>query len=211
MAKEMRLLIADDHELLRDTLRSFLEAEPDIDIVTVADLSAARAAMDTTQPFDLVLLDYSMPGMNGLDGLLSLQDYPDSPGLVIFSGVAQRDVALRALQMGARGFLNKSMPAKSLLRALRFMAEGERFVPVDLFLDVPPAQPGAAAPADLTLTDREQDVLKALCRGFTNKEIARHLGLKEPTVKLHVKTLYRRLGATNRTQAAMLASNYGLV
>ena len=210
----MRLLIADDHELLRDTLRSFLQQQDCLEICTVGDLDGALELLDAGESYDLILLDYTMPGMNGLDGLRHLLDRPDTGPVALISGIAETEVALQAVQMGAQGFLQKTMPAQSLLNAIRFMTLGERFVPVELILShisdpVQPQKPVTDRP-DVTLTPRETEVLAALCRGQTNKEIARALSLSEPTIKLHVKTLYRRLGATNRTQAAMIARNMGL-
>ncbi|MGY6548708.1 MAG: response regulator [Roseinatronobacter sp.] len=229
----MRLLIADDHELLRDTLGSFLDREDEFAIQTVGCVDDALARISASPPFDLVLLDYGMPGMDALRGLQTLLDLPDAPPVVLMSGFASRDVVTQALQMGARGFLHKSMPASSLLNAIRFLALGERYVPVDVLLASPSIlapQPSAvpmlapiagpapdAGPAGLPqgrrlsdlLTTREAEVLRALCRGAPNKEIARDLGLSLPTIKLHVKTLYRRLGVSNRTQAAMAAQIHG--
>lgn len=214
----MRLLLADDHELVRDALQSYLTRESDVDIVTVGDLDAAIAATSQDGVFDLVLLDYSMPGMNGLDGLRRILDLPHAPPVALLSGLASGLVAQDALAMGARGFLTKSMPAKALLHAIRLMLEGERFLPVEIALPMLALEPGSVAvdamlgqPNSFSLTPRELEVLAALCVGKTNKEIARDLGLREPTIKLHVKTLYRRLGATNRTQAAMIARSSGLL
>jgi len=216
----MRLLIADDHELLRDTLGSFLSQQEDIETVTVGDIAQAQRAIATSDPFDLVLLDYGMPGMKALDGLRAILSLENAPAVALISGMAPHEVVERALRMGIRGFLHKSMPAESLLNALRFMALGERYVPVDFMIGKTASDDAAAPPAptsgtpgttDLaqTLTPRETEVLQSICRGRTNKEIARELGLSEPTIKLHVKTLYRRLGVSNRTQAAMVAQSKG--
>jgi two-component system, NarL family, nitrate/nitrite response regulator NarL len=212
----MRLLVADDHELIRDTLQSFLAREAEVEIVTVGDLPAAYNQIAQDMPFDLVLLDYAMPGMNGLEGLARVLALPNPPKVALLSGLAARDVAEAALAMGAQGFLTKSMPARSLLSAIRFMATGERFVPVEVMLSGLPGPdpmplPQAEGGGAVSLTPRELQVLRALCDGKTNKEIARDMGLREPTVKLHIKTLYRRLGASNRTQAAMMARRLGLV
>ncbi|MGP9790363.1 response regulator [Roseinatronobacter sp. NSM] len=209
----MRLLIADDHALILDMMQNFLQQETDMEIVAATDMEDAIAAVAAHPGFDLALLDYDMPGMDGLQGLRRFMDTDTAPPVVILSGNATRDVAERAIQMGARGFLPKSMPARSLLRAIRFMALGERFVPVDFLFPAEAPEfhpPGAEGLSATALTARELDVLKALCDGKTNKEIARDLGLREPTIKLHVKTLYRRLGAGNRTQAAMIARSWGV-
>lgn len=211
----MRLLIADDHKLLRDTLSSYLGQQDDIEILTVGDINEARDAIKASPPFDLVLLDYGMPGMEALDGLRSILSEDSPPPVALISGMAPREVVERAFRMGVRGFLHKSMPATSLLNAIRFMLLGERFVPVDFIVGsealTPHPLPAVATDASgLDLSKRELQVLTALCTGHTNKQIARDVGLSEATVKLHVKTLYRRLGASNRTQAAMIARNRNL-
>ena len=214
----MRLLIADDHKLLRDTLSSFLAQQEDIEVVSVGDVAEAQQAISESGPFDLVLLDYGMPGMDALNGLNAILAAPDAPPVVLISGFAPHETVERAFQMGIRGFLHKTMNATSLLNAIRFMAKGERFVPVDFVTVGRGSETGSGnysastapiSPAE-NLTQRERQVLTALCAGQTNKEIARALSLSEPTIKLHVKTLCRRLGVNNRTQAAMIAREQGL-
>jgi DNA-binding NarL/FixJ family response regulator len=117
-------------------------------------------------------------------------------------------VAEEALAAGAAGFLPKTLPATSLVNAIRFMASGERYVPIG-FMTAP--EPAAAHPLAAKLSERERQVLAGLVRGLSNKEIARELELQEPTIKLHVKTLCRKLEARNRTQAAMIARDAGFV
>lgn len=204
----MRLLIADDHDLLRDTLVSFITAEEGMEAVAACDLDDALDCIAKQGPFDLVLLDYAMPGMNGLDGLRRVMALgPDQP-VALMSGLASREVAEEALAIGAAGFLPKTLSAKRLVNAVRFMAMGEQYAPVDFMT----AETDAPEKHPLTekLSRRELQMLQGLCEGKSNKEIARDVDLSEPTIKLHMKTLYRKLGAHNRTQAALIAKEAGL-
>jgi len=203
----VKILLADDHELVRDTLAAFLEKADDIEVVTVADLDEACAALRDHDDFDLVLLDYAMPGMNGLNGLRRAIGLSRGKPVAVMSGTAPKSVAQEVLDVGAIGFLPKTMGAKTLVNAVRFMAAGEVFVPVKFMTDGPV---DAVNPLAKELSPRELDVLGGLCRGLANKEIARELGLQEVTIKLHVKTLTRKLNAKNRTHAAMIAKEIGL-
>lgn len=203
----MKILLADDHELVRDTIAAFLEREADLDLVTCEDTHQACDLLDKDGPVDLVLLDYSMPGMNGLDGLKKVLDKNDGNPVAIMSGTATKSVAQDALDQGAIGFLPKTMGAKSLVNAVRFMASGETFVPV-AFMTAQEEE--EINPLAQGLTQRELEVLEGLCHGKSNKEIARDLDLQEVTIKLHVKTLCRKLEAKNRTHAAMIAKEAGL-
>lgn len=203
----MRVLIADDHELLRDTLQLWFRQE-NIDVTPARDLETALRLVAANDPFDLILLDYGMPGMNGLDGLKRALDSGGGARVAVMSGIASRDVAERALGMGAAGFLPKTLPARSLVNAVRFMAMGEQYAPIEFMTAAPEA--GAINPLAEKLTPRELQMLEKLFDGLSNKEIARALGIQEPTVKLHMKTLYRKIGAHNRTQAALIARDAGL-
>ncbi|MEP2533698.1 response regulator transcription factor [Shimia sp.] len=198
----MKILIADDHDLLRDTLVAFVESAGDIETRTAPDLSEALSQIEQDGPFDLILLDYNMPGMNGLEGLQKTLLQEGAPNVALLSGEASRSVAESALEAGAVGFVPKTLSAKSLIHAIRFMATGEQYVPVD-FLTASVQED--EHPLTQVLTQRELQALRGLSEGKSNKEIARDLKLSEPTVKLHVKTLYRKIGASNRTQAALIA------
>jgi DNA-binding NarL/FixJ family response regulator len=201
----MRILIADDHDLLRDVLRSYLEAEGGFVVETVADLPQALAAITLGPAFDLVLLDYGMPGMHGYAGLEAAIAANGGKPVALMSGLAPAGVPDRVLACGGAGYLPKSLPARSVVNAIRFMAAGEIYVPIDL------ARPaGTTAAAENDLSAREREVLAGICAGQANKEIARQLGLREPTIKLHVKLICRKLCARNRTHAAMIARERGL-
>jgi len=204
---KMKILIADDHDLLRDTLVMFLQGEVNIETVTASDFDAAMACVDTKGPFDLIMLDYNMPGMSGLNGLKKALEYNGGQRVALMSGIATKNVAEEALAIGAAGFVPKTLSAKSLLNAVRFMAMGEQYAPIDFMTQEEDSAPNPLAEK---LSRRELQVLEGLSQGKSNKEIARDLDLQEPTIKLHVKTLYRKIGAGNRTQAALIAKEEGL-
>lgn len=204
---KMKILIADDHDLLRDTLVMFLQGEGNIETVTASDFDAAMACVDTKGPFDLIMLDYNMPGMSGLNGLKEALEYNGGQRVALMSGIATKNVAEEALAIGAAGFVPKTLSAKSLVNAVRFMAMGEQYAPIDFMTQEEDSAPNPLAEK---LSRRELQVLEGLSQGKSNKEIARDLDLQEPTIKLHVKTLYRKIGAGNRTQAALIAKEEGL-
>ena len=201
----MRLLLADDHDLVRETLAAFLLAEGFDEVRCVATLPEALSVLTKEPRFDLVLLDYTMPGMNGLEGLSRARAAVPGVPVAIITGTAQRDLAQAALEAGAAGFVPKTLASRAMIAAVRLMASGDVFAPISLLTEEP-----EMALTLQSLTRRETDVLRGICQGKSNKEIARDLDLQEVTVKLHVKTLSRKLGAKNRTHAAMIARDAGL-
>lgn len=203
----MKILIADDHDLLRDTLVMFLKGEGNIETVTASDFNGALALIDAEGPFDLIMLDYNMPGMQGLKGLRTALQHNGGQKVALMSGIATKSIAEEALMYGSAGFVPKTLSARSLINAVRFMSMGEQYAPLDFMTQEEEAAPNPLAEK---LSRRELQVLEGLSKGKSNKEIARDLDLQEPTIKLHVKTLYRKIGAANRTQAALIAKEEGL-
>ena len=200
----MKILVADAQALLSETIAAFLLAEGAEAVETRASLSEVAQAMPGG--WDIALIDAGLPGLETLRALAGLAAAAPGTALVLMSASTSRDFAAVALATGARGFLPKRMGARATLAALRRIAAGETVVPDHLLTDDP--APGAPAPL---LTGRETTVLRGICEGKSNKEIARDLAVQEVTVKLHVKTLSRKLGARNRTHAAMIARNGGLI
>jgi DNA-binding NarL/FixJ family response regulator len=212
-ADTMNILIADDHELVSEMLKMTLERQPHTRVQTVRNFDDAVRVAGTkrhgqTGPFDLVLLDMRMPGMNGLSGLRRMRDLIGQTPVAIISGMLTPAEARQVMQEGAAGFVPKTLPIDELVGAIQKMVAGERFVPS--FLMVSGADSAVVArkeaPAGLAgLTPRESEVLRELVQGWTNKQIAQNLGVTEVTVKTHLIGLFRKLGAKNRADAVRIA------
>ena len=202
----MRVLLADDHNLVRDALKSYVERlEPTAEVLTAESLSEAVSVAERSAVLDLVILDLRMPGMNGLQGLREMRALLPAVPVVIMSGGANQEDVRAALDLGARGFLPKTLSGPALVSAIKLILAGERFVPFDAF-DAPDEAPVSGKSEGMPLlTQREREVLGYLEKGWSNKEIARALELQEVTIKLHIRGICRKLGAKNRTQAALRA------
>lgn len=202
----MRVLIVDDHDLVRDALAAYISRlEPTFDVVPASSLPEAIEIAGREGPFGVAVLDLNMPGMEGAGGIGRFREAsPDTP-VVLMSGQAARDEVEMAMDLGARGYLPKTLNAPAFVSALKLVLAGEIFLPYGALDKTEPAA-GSGLP---TFTRREGDVLGALVRGCSNKEIARELDLQEVTIKLHVKNICRKLSARNRTEAALRAVQLG--
>ena len=195
------ILLADDHELVRETLAQYLVACGMGPVAQAGDADGVMALLAAEGPFALVLLDYNMPGMGGMAGLDRVLAAQGVARVAMISGEMSQDLVLEALGRGACGFVPKTISPEAFVQAVQGMLEGEVFAPMPLPLRL----------EDGLLSMREMDVLRGICAGKSNKEIARDHDLQEVTVKLHVKTMSRKLGARNRTHAAMIARDRKLV
>ncbi|WP_368184375.1 response regulator [Aestuariibius sp. HNIBRBA575] len=200
------ILIADDHDLVRDTIAAYLGKSDDFSIQTASTLPEAVGILRGMTSFDLAILDYNMPGMDGLAGLeQAIAEFPVTK-FALMSGVAKAEVAREAMTIGAMGFFPKSLTADTMVNAIRFLLSGEKYFPFDLAL-VPENE--SKGTDFYGLSPREAQTLRGLCDGKSNKEIGRDLDLQEVTIKLHVKNILRKLDVKNRTQAALLAQTDG--
>ncbi|WP_296762671.1 response regulator transcription factor [Sediminimonas sp.] len=199
-----KVLIADDHGLVRETLAAYLSDAGGIAVTQAGGLEEALAVIGQDGPFDLVLLDFTMPGMSLPDGMDRVRALNPDGAVALISGTAPDGVGRRAMECGAAGFLPKTMAPMALLAAVAEILGGGTYAPAAILHADP-------LPPHDRLTPREREVLEGLCAARSNKEIARDLDVQEVTVKLHVKTLSRKLGARNRTHAAMIARDLWLV
>jgi two-component system, NarL family, response regulator LiaR len=208
-SRRTRVLIVDDHAVVRQGLRTFLEMQPDLEIVGEAgDGSAAVAASAAKKP-DVVLMDLVMPVMDGVEATRRIRaDLPDVR-VIVLTSFAGEDKVFPALRAGAAGYLLKDVKPAELADTIRAVARGESRLAPDIQkkLVTGIAGPGADVEA---LTVREEDVLRCLARGRSNKEIAADLFIAEKTVKTHISSILAKLRLEDRTQAAVYAVKHGL-
>lgn len=214
----MKLLLADDHTLFRDALLLYIErANPSAAVSLAKDFHEALAVMQKNPDQDLVLLDFRMPGMNGLEGFVKMRDDYPTVRVALMSGVAEPDDVKAAMNLGAVGYFPKTLSGKNLIKAIQSVLDGEIFLPrvegqeaiLPSYYNDHPAifyqrvenSNGGSA---LSFTAREKDVIKYLAQGHSNKDIAAFLGIQVVTVKLHVRSVCQKLGAKNRTHAALM-------
>ncbi len=211
----IRVVIADDHMVVREGLRLILEGHDEFTLVgDAADGAAAVALVAELQP-DVALIDLRMPGMGGLEAVAQIHRAWPRVALVILTTYNDDELMLQALQAGARGYLIKDTTRETLFQAIRAAARGETLLQPETMARLLARTAAAPAPARgssaLDLTEREQEVLEGVVRGERNKEIAARLGLSEPTVKTHLASIFGKLSVESRAAAAVAAIERGLV
>jgi two-component system, NarL family, nitrate/nitrite response regulator NarL len=205
----MKLLIVDDHAILREGLAAMLrQVGPDTEVLQAGESAEGLRMAEQHADLDAVFLDLEMPGSGGMSAIPEFgKRRPELPVIVLSSSEDPRDVR-RALALGALGYIPKSSPPRTLLSALQLVLSGNIYVP-PLMLAPASAAPRStgvdAARPGASLTERQLEVLRLLGKGLSNKEIGRDLGLSEKTVKAHVTAIFKTLNVVNRTQAASAA------
>jgi DNA-binding NarL/FixJ family response regulator len=218
MADEIRILLVDDQRLMREGLRILLELESDLRIAGEAeDGEAALAAYEELRP-DVVLMDVRMPGMDGVEATWRLRERWPEARIVILTTFDDDEYVFEGLRAGALGYLLKDVSGHDLAEAVRTVAAGGALIDPSVarkvvaeFARVAPPARAPDAGLDEPLSEREQEVLNLLAHGHSNREIAGQLCLAEGTVKNYVTAILQKLGARDRTQAAIRARELGLL
>ena len=208
----IRILIADDHDVVRDGLRLILETEEDLEVVGEAGDGAVAVQMTGELQPDVVLMDLRMPGMDGLQAIEKIHSSWPKIAVVILTTYNEDDLMIRGLRAGARGYLLKDTNRQTLFDSLRAAARGEAlFLPEVIARVLNQPTNTKSRGVNSSLTERELEVLKAAARGERSKEIALHLGIAERTVKAHLDSVYHKLGVDSRAAAVATAIERGLL
>lgn len=218
----MKILVVDDHPLILEALRQTLkQLDTKVDLFDAKSAEEGRTLIAAQADADLMLLDLGLPGVDGFTLLQELRaEHPSIP-VVVLSGSDRREDVMRAIDLGAMGFIPKSVPSQVMLSALRLVLSGGVYLPQMALAPSPESEPrqlhatqrpgdAPMRPRDLGLTERQAQVLALMLQGKPNKLICRELELAEGTVKIHVAAVLRALNVNTRTQAVVEASRIGL-
>jgi DNA-binding NarL/FixJ family response regulator len=205
----IRLVLAEDHPVVRVGLERLLAGEEDIDVVGTAENGAAAVELVSVQEVDVVLMDLSMPVMDGIEATRRIVEAHDGDvRVVVLTSLSARDEIMAALDAGASGYLLKDAEPEELLAGVRAAARGDAPLAPRAAKEVLSAR--AEERTQPELSARETEVLQLVARGLPNKRIARELQISEKTVKAHLTQVFQRIGVTDRTQAALWAKDHGL-
>lgn len=209
------ILLADDHPVVRDGLRAMLETQNDFAVIGESNDGVETVAQVTALRPDVLLLDLEMPQMDGVETLRKLQQSDVATRVLVFTAYDSDERILTALQSGAQGYLLKGAPRQQVFDAIRIVHGGgsllQPAIANKLLRQVQRGSDRSAASEPNALTPRELEVLTLLAQGLANKQIAAQLHISERTVKFHVSAIFRKLDASNRTEAVKLAAQQGLI
>jgi len=209
MADHIRVLIADDHQVVRQGLRSFLDVQDGIEVVGEAADGAECVALAESLAPDVILLDLKMPGVDGVEALRMLRDRGSTAKVLVVTSFTDLDAVIPAVRSGAAGYVYKDVDPAALASAIRSVHAGHVLLTQDVATALVAGDvPGSDAVA--RLTEREREVLAEIARGRSNREIARALVVSEKTVKTHVSAILMKLDLQDRTQAALYAVRHNL-
>lgn len=217
-SRPVRIVIADDHPIFRDGLRKLLEEEPDLEVVGEATDGAEAVRLARELKPDILLLDFAMPRHPGLEALRALEAEHEGPRTIVLTASIEKRQIIEALQLGARGVVLKESATQLLLKSIRAVMTGEMWIGREnvhdlvQFLRSTEGAPASPTPApSLGLTPRELDIVGTIVAGYSNREIARHLGISEDTVKNHLSNIFDKVGVSSRLELALFAVNHRLI
>ena len=211
MPERIRVLLVDDHQVVRQGLRAFLQLQPDVEVVGEAGGGSAAVAAAAAGEPDVVLMDLVMPDGDGVAAIRALAEAAPGARVLVLSSFADDERIFAAMQAGAAGYLLKDVAPDALAEAIREIHRGRPVLHPDVAARLMRRVADPAGPAAEALTPREREVLRLVVEGFANKQIARRLAITEKTVKTHVSSILQKLGVADRTAAAVLAIRQGLV
>jgi DNA-binding NarL/FixJ family response regulator len=201
----IRVLVADDHPIVRTGLAAVLTQQPDLELVAEAENGDRAVALYRQHRPDVCLMDLRMPVMNGIEAIGAITgEFPEARILALTTYEGDADIR-RALEAGASGYLLKDMLLTEVLTAVRAVHRGERVIPIAVAARL------AEFPEQSDLTEREAEVLQLVARGLSNKEVARAIGRTDETVKIHLKNAFAKLAVADRTEAVTVALTRGLI
>ncbi len=209
----IRVAIADDHAIVLDGLRRLFAAEPDMEVVETCTSGDAAVVAGARPDVDVLVLDFKMPGMNGLDVLARLARERASARTILLTAALTDDDALEALRLGAKGIVLKESPPDTLLDCLRRVHAGEEWIDPETrarAASLVARRQGAAGGPAQVLTAREVDIVRMIARGLRNKAIADRLAISEGTVKIHLHNIYEKLGLDGRLELVLWAQKQGV-
>jgi DNA-binding NarL/FixJ family response regulator len=207
--KTIRILLADDHPVVRDGLAAMLATQPDFQVIGEAGNGAEAVAQAASLRPDVVLMDLEMPELDGIEAIRRLHAADPSVQVVVLTAFDTDERIVGALQAGAQGYLLKGAPRAEIFAAIRTVSAGGALIPPVVASKL--LRQVRAADLPDALTAREKEVLALVAAGLANREIAARLSIRERTVKFHVSAVLSKLGAKNRTQAVGIARETGLI
>src|SRR5215475_9813329 len=204
-ASNIRILIIDDHPVVRVGLESMLSGQPDMDVVASVSSGLEALALLETHTADVILMDLRMSGMSGLDTIRAVNLRPDPPRILVLTSFDAEEYIYQSVGAGAQGYILKDASQDRLLEAIHLVHAKKRYFPADIAARL------IERMARSNLTPREHQVLQLVAKGLTNKEIGRALGISDNTARNHVNSIIEKLEVSDRTEAATIAIRQGLV
>jgi len=218
---QIRVLIVDDYPVVREGFRAMLSTDRTLEIVGEASDGVEAVAMVAEKKPNVVLMDIRMPNMDGIEATRHIKDEYPSTSVIVLTMYDNDAHVIDAVRAGASGYLLKDASRELLLHSIRTVSSGATLIKTDLLYEAICSlvrfrnghqKPGVSTSESLeTLTDREQEVLKLVVAGYTNREIGKELGIAEDTVKKHMQSILSKLDASSRTDAAMKAARAGII